>query len=128
MIILVSGMNLTVASHVCGGEVAAVKWSFLGEKATCGMEDAKSNCPVHGVMTSGCCQNRTAAFTVDENYFPTVSDFEKDKDILLQTFLVPVGISELSVSKYSLLNDFRRPRDKPRTNDVRQEMICVFII
>lgn len=128
MIILVSGMNLTVASHICGGEVAAVKWSFFGEKATCGMEDAKSDCPVHGVMTSGCCKNRTAAFTVDENYYPTVSNFEKDKDNHLQIFLVPAGISELSVSEYTLLNDFRRPRDKPLTNDVRQEMNCVFII
>lgn len=128
MIILVSGMNLTVASHICGGEVAAVKWSFFGKKATCGMEDTKSDCPVHKVMTSGCCQNRTAEFSVDENYFPTVFNFEKSIDNLLQIFVIPARISGLDVSENYLLNDFRKPRDKPLTSEVYREMICVFII
>lgn len=121
-------MNLTVASHICGGEVAAVKWSFFGEKATCGMEDANSDCPVHGVMPSGCCQNITAEFSVDENYFPTVSNFEIKFENLLQTFVVPARISELYVPKNSLLNDFRKSRDKPLTSEVCLEKICVFII
>ena len=38
LLLLISGMHLSVASHYCGGMLAQVKWSFDKELATCGME------------------------------------------------------------------------------------------
>jgi len=34
--LLLSGMHMSMATHLCGGELAAVKWSFSGEMQVAG--------------------------------------------------------------------------------------------
>ena len=68
-LILLSGMHLTVASHLCGGQLAAVKYSFSGELAGCGMEESQEQAPIQGTFHTNCCKNHVFSCTADKDYF-----------------------------------------------------------
>jgi uncharacterized protein YxeA len=38
VMVVLSGMHISISTHICGGEIAAVKLSVSAVKATCGME------------------------------------------------------------------------------------------
>jgi len=128
MLILVSGMHLSVATHFCGGEIAAVKWSVTGEKGTCGMEKPQTKCPIHDVFTSNCCQDEVSICTVDTNYSPSTFQFKKAAAHLLQVFSIPVSFSLNSFTPTSTLYTSISPRDKLQISAVNLEHICVFRI
>lgn len=126
--ILLSGMHLSIARHFCGGEVADVRISFSGAKASCGMENNEETCPVNGDVTSNCCRNDLSVFTVD-NYFSSSNLQVKEiSQPVSQLFFLP-----LIQSLYSLVPDFRAytdvsPPDKLIANGVSLPKICVFRI
>ena len=126
--ILLSGMHFSVARHICGGEVADVKISFSEANASCGMEVNEKTCPVHGFITSDCCQNDISVFTVD-NYFSSSSFQVKEvSQPVLQLFFLP-----LIQSLYSLVPTFQAYKDvrPPNTiiaSAVSLPKICVFRI
>lgn len=127
-LILLSGMHLSVATHICGGKVAAVKWSFSGEKATCGMESAKQTCPSHNGIASNCCHNKLSVYTTDNNYNPSTFQVKEVTKSLLQVFDVPVSISfNSSIAANSLRNNVIPP-DIALTSAVSLEEICIFRI
>ena len=54
---LTAMLQLTVATHYCGGEIAGSKVSFSGKVASCGMEDDKNSQPsTDTYLTTHCCQ------------------------------------------------------------------------
>ncbi len=127
-LILISGMHLSIATHICGGEVAAVKWSFSSKKADCGMETSKSGCPAHNGIASNCCHNQIAYFTVDNNYKPSTFQVKDVVKKVSQVFAVPVNVFSTSliypVSSYANVS----PPDKSIANAVSLADICVFRI
>jgi hypothetical protein len=127
-LILLSGMHLSVATHICGGEVAAVKWSFSGEKATCGMENPKQKCANHKGISSNCCQNEVSFYAIDNNFTPSSLQFNEVNKSILQSFNIPVNILFHSfVAANSLCNNVIPP-DIVSTNDVSLVDICIFRI
>jgi len=126
LLILVSGMHLTMATHICGGEVAAVKWSFSHEKAGCGMESTNQSCSA--IITTDCCHDQLDAFTIDSNYSPTSYQLTKINQLLLQVFYVPANL-EFLFSKYSFPTYTNiLPPGTSRTRAVYLADICVFLI
>jgi len=126
-LILISGMHLSIATHICGGELAAVNWSISGQKADCGMENQKSSSPLNGI-SSDCCHNNIAFFTVDHNYIPStlqLNDVVKD---FSHVFTVPVNTYSNSfayrVSSYANIS----PPESSFVNAVSLVDICVFRI
>ncbi len=72
LIILLSGMNLTIATHYCRGEFAAAKISFSDKPASCGMESgSKDNSSSETGIAAFCCEDVLASYTVDNNYAPS---------------------------------------------------------
>lgn len=71
ILILVSGMQLSLSTHLCSGDITAVKWSFNGAKASCGMHD--NNLPEKGkpVFKTDCCHNNNFSIRVDKHYNPS---------------------------------------------------------
>ena len=70
LIFLVSGMQITMSRHFCGGKLAEVKISFSGEKGSCGMvhnDDQGKNELAYDVK---CCEDFQSKLTVTNNYFP----------------------------------------------------------
>jgi hypothetical protein len=127
-LILLSGMHLSIATHICGGEVADVKWSFSGEKATCGMENPQQSCPIHNGIASDCCKDEVVVYSVDNNYNPSSLQIKEITKKLLQVFAIPVNIS---LHSFALLNSVHTnvsPRDKLLTSAVSLADICIFRI
>ena len=129
LIILLSGMHLTVDSHYCGGKLAAVKISTTGEKATCGMEDeADLSLPMGDSFKSICCNDDLTTLTTDSNYSPSHSqgiDFIKK---VTAVYAIPLSeaIPEVGISKNS--HPILSPRDVFRKTSVSLASICVFRI
>jgi hypothetical protein len=127
-LILLSGMHFTVASHICCGELAAVKISVSGEKATCGMEETQDQGASNGTIQSDCCKNKIASCSADSNYFPSISGLKafKSEAAPAMAFLPVLFLSTPVLSKtyYSMVG----PPVSRLFNTVDQSFICVFII
>lgn len=77
VLILVSGLHLTVASHICCGELAGVKYSFTGEKAGCGMTEEEIPATENGAVKGVCCINHVSQCCADNSYFAASSAVKK---------------------------------------------------
>jgi hypothetical protein len=89
-LILLSGMHLSLAAHLCGGEVSAVKLSFTHEKASCGM------CAMEKATTTNktfdnesCCKDEMSFLAVDSNYSPSTLQINHNANQILQVFDIP---------------------------------------
>ena len=128
LLILLSGLHLTLATHICGGQVAAVKIFFSGEKATCGMENPMQSCPEHNRIASNCCHDKIAYFTVDNNYNASTFQVLDVVKKISQVFTFPVNIFSASLI-YPITSDANvSPPDKKIANAVSLADICVFRI
>ncbi|MHB9141192.1 MAG: HYC_CC_PP family protein, partial [Paludibacter sp.] len=86
--ILLSGMHLSLATHICSGELSATKWSFSDEKASCGMEKDHAAKPADNSYTSDCCQDQLAFYSVDTNYNTSTTQLNEPVKQLLQVFYI----------------------------------------
>jgi len=69
---LASIVHVTVAIHFCGGEVAALKISFSGKLATCGMEVSEiKSLNSDATLTTHCCDDFVTFSGTDNNYIPS---------------------------------------------------------
>jgi len=126
--ILLSGMNLSVARHFCGGEIADVKISFSGANASCGMESNENNCAQQENVASNCCTNDRSVFMVDNYFGSSNMQMKEINQPVSQLFFLP-----LIQSLYSLNTTFQgdtavRPPDNLIANGVSLPKICVFRI
>ncbi len=128
LLILLSGLHLTVASHICCGELAAVKYSVTGEKATCGMEDHTSPSSPNGEIDTNCCKNRIASCMSDSNYFPSskeVKDLPSEVASISVSFIkICIPADLISMTYHSMVG----PPVLNFYNSVDQSFICVFTI
>jgi len=128
LLIVLSGMHLSFATHFCGGEIAAVKWSLSGEKATCGMENEKQNFPSQKSISSNCCHNKIANYSVDNNYNPSSYQIKDVTKCVSQFFTVPFNTSLYSINISNSLNANVYPPGEIITSAVSLADICIFRI
>jgi hypothetical protein len=127
-LILLTGTHLSVATHICAGKVAAVKWSFSGENATCGMTDYQQKCPANKSIDSNCCKNEIAMYSVDNNYTPSIYQNKEVAKNLFQVLYAPVSLSLNSLTTESFLYTNISPPDHLLTSAVSLADICIFRI
>jgi hypothetical protein len=129
MLILLSGMHFTIATHYCGGRNAFTKLSVSGELASCGMEGSAGECSLP-VKLSGahCCKDKVAAFVVDTNYAPAYSQFKVLPQPVLQVFELPFLLSYNPPFFQNLSFTYVRPPGHFSVSDVSLPLICVFRI
>jgi hypothetical protein len=122
------GMHVSLATHICGGNIAAIKLSFTGEEATCGMENSTSNTSTQKTVTSDCCQNHVTSYLVDNNYNPTSYQFQDFSKNLVPVFITPSNsnlYSNISIRKiYTNVS----PPGVLLVNNVSLSDICVYRI
>lgn len=93
VVVLLSSLHFTVATHLCGGKRAAIKAGLEGTTATCGMEkDNSKSCSNHntGVLANDCCKNSSVVLSVDNYNGSSPLQLQKVTLAILQVFLVPV--------------------------------------
>ena len=101
-IMLLSGLQLTISRHYCGGELADAKVSLIGHVASCGMETATNDCTQPGNhVKSSCCNNKVSVYEVDHNYSPSFTEFKAFSQTVLQVFTIPENITFHSLTDYS---------------------------
>ena len=128
-LILLSGMHLSLASHYCGGELAAVKWSLDDEKASCGMVvDKQINTTANTITAESCCKDKTSFFAVDSNYNPSSLQINEPIKQLLQVFYIPESIGIQFSNTHSCVNATIQPPGKFIASAVSLPDICVFRI
>jgi hypothetical protein len=130
VLILLSGMHLTLATHLCCGEVSAVKLSFAHEKASNGMCTESQNTPADkAISTKDCCKDEMAFYAVDKDYNPSIFHLNKYVNQLLKAFYIPENIVFSTFSLPNSINtNVQQPPDEYSAYAVDRPRICVFLI
>ena len=129
LIMLLSGLQLTISKHYCGGELADAKVSLIGHVASCGMETATDECTQPGNhLKSSCCNDQISVYAVDHNYSPSFTEFNSFAQNILQVFIVPERIDFHSFTAINLSNTDTSPPGNSLVHAVSLPKICVFLI
>lgn len=127
--IILSGMHLSIATHLCAGELAAVKWSVLDEKASCGMNMVQQTNPIKkSYNAESCCKDEISFYAVDNNYQTSTIQINKPGDQLLQVFYIPTTLGIEFVNAKSTTHTHVQPPGKFIASAVSLPDICVFLI
>src|SRR4030042_1463721 len=88
LLVFLSGMHFSLATHYCQGKIAATKFSLSGEKASCGMEKCTSESPAKETqIESNCCMDEISVYATDNNYTPSGLQIKKTIKNIFQVFL-----------------------------------------
>jgi len=129
LIMLVSGMQLTISKHYCGGALAESKVSLVGHIASCGMETATDEWTQPGNhVKSSCCNDRVSVYAVDHNYSPSFTEFNAFAQNILQVFVIPASIDFHSFTAINLSSTDTSPPGNSLIHAVSLPKICVFLI
>ena len=127
-LILLSGMHLSFAKHICGGEISATKWSIFEEKASCGMESDNKAKPTENSFTSDCCQDQISFYSVDTNYKQSFTQTNEPVNHLLQVYTLPKVLAFLYSPTKTISNTDVQPPGEYIASAVSLPDICVFRI
>lgn len=129
LLMLLSGMQLTISTHYCGGEFAESKVSLVGHIASCGMESATDECTQPGNhVKSSCCNDEISAYEIDHNYSPSFSEFKTFAQPVLQFFILPEIAGSYSATAYNRFYTDVSPPVNLLASDVNLSDIGVFRI
>ena len=122
-------MHFTIATHFCGGVIAATKVSVSGELASCGMENTVNQCSFPGKhIGSHCCDNKVSVLAVDNNYNSSYSEFKAFSLHILQVINIPASLQIHSLTAVNLISTNVSPPGNFLVSDVSLPDICVFRI
>ncbi len=129
LLMLLSGMQLTISMHYCGGELADSKVSLTGHLASCCMEGETDECTQPGNhVESSCCNNQVSVYSIDQNYSPSFSEFKAFSQSVLQVFTLPENRSFHSISATNLTRTDASLPENTLVHAVSLPKICVFLI
>lgn len=129
LLMLLSGLQLTVSRHYCGGELADSKVSLSGHVASCGMEGETDECTQPGNhVESSCCNNQVSVYTVDHNFAPSFTSFKSFEQPVLQVFILPEVQNFNAFIAYNHFYTDVSPPINLLVNDVNLSDIGVFRI
>jgi hypothetical protein len=127
-LMLTAVLQISVATHYCGGMIAASKVSLSGKVATCGMESHDIQMPATGlIFSTHCCDNVVRRYGVTQNYFPSFTSVPESFQQHLQPFTAPE--LQFSNTLASLINPTSEsPPVITNSSQVDLSEICIFRI
>jgi len=127
--ILTAVLHLSVATHYCGGTIAASKISFSGKIASCGMEDNNQELTPHEFrLVSHCCENVLSFYGINGTYFPTFSFVPESYPYHFQVFSMPAGMVSYSPEPIKSIYTSVNPPGASCCSSVDLSYICIFRI
>jgi hypothetical protein len=129
LLLLSSGMHLSIARHFCEGVLTQVVWSFDQKTGGCGMDDAHASKSDNVQFQSpGCCQDEFVPYTTDSQYQKTDFSFNSLKPLQVACFAAPASstFSRILNPTISLTQEF--PPGRTLLPLVNPERLCVFRI
>ena len=85
LLVISAMLHFSVATHYCGGHVAASTISVTGKLASCGMEDQQNDLPPGKYFSKHCCEDVVVSITTDNNYVPSFFNIPDTFQFNLQT-------------------------------------------
>jgi hypothetical protein len=129
LLILLSGMHFTIATHYCEGKIAATKVSLSGKEATCGMISGhRSDNSGETQVSKQCCDNEFAVYKIDSDYSPSAFHFKDSSQNILHEFSIPEGFSFHTPFSSLIKLTNGSPPDCYLANAVSMAGICIFRI
>jgi len=129
LVLILSGVHITVSTHFCGGKVADKEVSLSGELATCGMEGDETSCPLEGQnLKSHCCEDIVSVYGIDNNYTSSSSFVPVNFPSEFHSFTIPTLFLK---NQYSGLIQEKISYNPPgvlQSTDVDRSRICIFLI
>lgn len=127
IILLASGLQVTIDRHYCGGKLADIKISVTGKLASCGMDQSESSCPDYPVINKKCCEDRLSVYKICSNYYPEY--FRLTHPIWDKNFSATPIISFTGHESYNTdLIKWVLPPGHELKSSITQSEICVFRI
>lgn len=118
-----------VATHYCGGTIAATRISLSGKLASCGMEKDEDNSPLPGInLVNHCCDNQIAYFGITNKYYPTFSYVPEVYRGHFKVLSIPAGINIQSALLTNSIFTNVSPPGESVSNNVDLSDICVYRI
>lgn len=128
-LMLIVTLHLSVATHYCGGKVAASKISLSGKPASCGMEGEEKDMPLPGTsLNSHCCDDIVTYYGIDSNYTPSFFVISDSYQHNFQVYSIPVGLPVNSSAVLQSLYTSVNPPGVLMSTSVDLSDICVFRI
>ena len=129
LLILLSGMHFTIATHYCGGKIAATKISLSGKEASCGMISGhESDNSGETRISKQCCDNEFSVYKIDSDYSPSAFHSKEITQNIIHEFCIPEGFSFHSTNAVLTHPTNVSPPDYFLANAVSMAGICVFRI
>jgi hypothetical protein len=128
-LLIITLFHFSVATHYCGGTIAATRISFSGKLASCGMEKDEEKTPLSGTyFVTHCCENHIAYFGVSSNYHPTFSYVPELYRDHFKILSIPVHQTLQSAVLINSISTNVSPPGESASNDVDLSDICVYRI
>lgn len=126
--ILLSGMQLSITRHFCGGEMADVQITFSKVNASCGMEMDNTACSEQEDIASNCCRNEYAMLDVDDYLNSSSKQLKEISQPVFELFFIPLFQSLYSFDTALQTRADASPPEVLAANAVSLPKICVFRI
>lgn len=128
-LVLTAMLHFSVATHYCGGKIAASKVSLSGKLASCGMEDNDNDLPLKDAhFASHCCDNVLVFYGINNIYFPSFSFFPESYHHNSQVYYKPINLINNSFDFIKSICTNESPPDPSVSNSVDLSDICIFRI
>ena len=129
LLIMAAMLHFSVATHYCGGKIAASKISLTGKLANCGMEGSEKELPFPGLnFSKHCCDDVITVCGTDSNYMPSISFIPESYKCNFSISALPaeLAVKSLNDQIHSLTNV--NPPGVLMSTSVDLPDICVFRI
>jgi hypothetical protein len=127
-LVLTSAIHFTIATHYCSGNLAAVKFSLTGQKATCGMVEEATTCPLKNSVRAHCCSDHLTLVAADQDKISSFSIQRISNNNITQIIFIPISEINRKITFINLLQDFSGLQNVFRTSEHLLAFLCVFRI
>ncbi len=129
LLMLAAMFHITVATHFCGGEVAASLISISGKLASCGMEGSGKEIPLSGTyFKKHCCEDVVTSYGTDNNYTLSLFFVKDSFQDNFQIFNANTGSSIPAIVELKSISNNGSPPWVVLSTYVDLSYICVFRI
>ena len=127
-LILFSGVSVKIASHYCGGYVAATKVSLSGELATCGMEKPENDNSYQETFSKHCCDDVTASFSISNIYLASFFSIDDTEQHIIDLEFSPTDLSSNNEPAINIYSNNIKPPGAISLISTDQPVLCIFRI
>jgi hypothetical protein len=129
ILILFTGINISIATHYCGGNFAGSRVSLSDKTADCGMNPEADKNSSSESLRKHCCENVLTSVTVCKNYFPeSVSSIPQYFPLTTDVNATLSDHISDEFAGFSTHTITISPPGRYSQRSVEQQSICVFLI